>query len=204
MVDKFVDSQRLDSDLTRIANAIRSKRNIETILSFPEDFITEINNIYTVSASDKYVTVNGIYLPQDDDVDVYSSVEVAVHAGLITPLHFDIDTGYVMNDAWNTNGITVNYSDVYEVTANERYLLCLGAIVGTRFRACYLDTDPLLLTDAKTPGTRVSNLSNPDPYASQATTAPSDGYLVVTKDNAGTANIKSFLFSITGLVNGNS
>lgn len=202
MVDKFVDSQQLDSDLTRIANAIRSKRNIETILSFPEDFITEINNIYTASA--KYITVNGIYLPQDDDVDVYSSVEVAVHAGLITPLHFDIDTGYVMNDAWNIGGDTVNYSDVYEVTANEKYILCLGATVGTRFRACYLDTDPLLLTNAKTPGIRVSNLSNPNPYTAQITTAPSDGYLVVTKDNAGTANIKSFLFSLTGLVNGNS
>ena len=46
-VDKLVDSTQLDSDLTSVANAIRSKAGISVTLSFPADFVTEIGNITT-------------------------------------------------------------------------------------------------------------------------------------------------------------
>lgn len=46
-LDKLVDSTQLDSDLTSVANAIRSKAGIAATLSFPSDFVTEIGNIQT-------------------------------------------------------------------------------------------------------------------------------------------------------------
>ena len=44
-VDKLVDSEQLNSDLTSVANAIRTKGGASGSLAFPADFITAIGNI---------------------------------------------------------------------------------------------------------------------------------------------------------------
>lgn len=44
-VDKLVDSTQLNSDLTSVANAIRTKGGTSASLAFPADFITAINAI---------------------------------------------------------------------------------------------------------------------------------------------------------------
>ena len=44
-VDKLVDSTQLDSDLTSVANAIRTKGGTSASLAFPSDFVTAIGNI---------------------------------------------------------------------------------------------------------------------------------------------------------------
>ena len=44
-VDKLVDSTQLDSDLTSVANAIRTKGGTSAQLAFPADFISAINAI---------------------------------------------------------------------------------------------------------------------------------------------------------------
>lgn len=44
-VDKLVDSTQLDSDLTSVANAIRTKGGTSASLAFPADFISAINAI---------------------------------------------------------------------------------------------------------------------------------------------------------------
>ena len=44
-VDKRVDSAQLNSDLTSVANAIRTKGGTSGSLAFPADFITAIGNI---------------------------------------------------------------------------------------------------------------------------------------------------------------
>lgn len=44
-VDKLVDSTQLDSDLTSVANAIRTKGGTSAALAFPADFLTAIANI---------------------------------------------------------------------------------------------------------------------------------------------------------------
>lgn len=46
-VDKLVDSTQLNSDLTSIANAIRTKGGISAQLAFPSGFVTAIENIET-------------------------------------------------------------------------------------------------------------------------------------------------------------
>lgn len=44
-VDKLVDSSQLDSDLTSVANAIRTKGGTSAQLAFPSDFVSAINAI---------------------------------------------------------------------------------------------------------------------------------------------------------------
>lgn len=44
-VDKLVDSTQLDSDLTSVANAIRTKSGGSSQLAFPSGFVSEIGNI---------------------------------------------------------------------------------------------------------------------------------------------------------------
>lgn len=44
-LDKLVDSTQLDSDLTSVANAIRTKGGTSASLAFPADFVTAINAI---------------------------------------------------------------------------------------------------------------------------------------------------------------
>lgn len=46
-VDKLVDSTQLDSDLTSVANAIRSKTGGSVSLTFPAEFVSAINGIPT-------------------------------------------------------------------------------------------------------------------------------------------------------------
>ncbi len=46
-LDKLVDSEQLNADLTSVANAIRAKGGTSAQLSFPSGFITAINNIPT-------------------------------------------------------------------------------------------------------------------------------------------------------------
>ena len=44
-VDKLVDSAQLDSDLTSVANAIRTKGGTSAQLAFPADFVSAVNAI---------------------------------------------------------------------------------------------------------------------------------------------------------------
>ena len=91
-ITSLVDSVQLDSDLTSIANTIRDKRDLpsSTKLTFPTDFITEIDLINPYILGSKTITANGIYDPLDDNLDGYDSVLMAVHPGLITPEEVEI------------------------------------------------------------------------------------------------------------------
>ena len=51
-VDKLVDSSQLDSDLTSIANAIRTKGGTSAQLAFPAGFIDAIDAIETGGVTD--------------------------------------------------------------------------------------------------------------------------------------------------------
>ena len=64
-VDKLVDSTQLDSDLTSVANAIRTKGGTSASLAFPAGFVSAIQNIptggggATTLASGTFVGNNG-------------------------------------------------------------------------------------------------------------------------------------------------
>ena len=45
--DKVIDSTQLNTDLTSVANAIRTKGGTSSQLAFPADFVTAIGDIET-------------------------------------------------------------------------------------------------------------------------------------------------------------
>lgn len=79
--DKLVDSTQLDTDLTSVANAIRTKGGTSASLTFPNDFVSAINAISGGGGSTlitKSITANGTYSAEDDNADGYSEVTVNV------------------------------------------------------------------------------------------------------------------------------
>lgn len=71
-VDKLVDSSRLDTDLTSVANAIRTKGGTSAQLAFPAGFVSAVQAIPTGGSSVKraiafenYVMPAGKWLSQD-------------------------------------------------------------------------------------------------------------------------------------------
>ena len=84
--DKLVDSTQLDTDLTSVANAIRTKGGTTASLAFPAGFVSAINAISGGGSSPtlvtKNITVNGTYSASSDSADGYSSVTVNVPSGL--------------------------------------------------------------------------------------------------------------------------
>ena len=70
-----------DTSLTSVANAIRTKGNTSSILSFPDGFVSAIQNIPTgeqPTLITKTVSLNGIYTAASDNADGYSAVTVNV------------------------------------------------------------------------------------------------------------------------------
>ena len=147
------------------------------------------------------MTQNGVYDATSDNADGFSELNVDVHPGLMTPLITDLDTGYVYGNTWMLGGSTVNYSDVYVVEAGKRYLIGLDATVGTRFRALVSEQNTIEAAET-IPGTLINNVSNPAPFASFLFTSSIDGYLTITKDNNGMANIKTYVYDYEALLNG--
>ena len=139
--------------------------------------------------------------PTDDNADGFSELNVDVHPGLMAPIFTDLDTGYVYGNTWTLGGSTVNYSDVYAVEAGKRYLIGLDDTVGTRFRVLVSEQSTIEATETL-PGTLINNVSNPALFASFLFTSSIDGYLTITKDNNGMANIKTYVYDYEALLNG--
>ena len=114
----------------------------------------------------------------------------------ITPIEYDYIKGYVSTGKWTYENTTNNRSDIYIVENNHRYFLTLGATVGTRFRATILDTNPAGTTESYV-GTQIVEKRDPTAYTFVAFAASIDGYLIVTKDNVGTSDLKSYLIDVT-------
>lgn len=75
------------SDLTSVANAIRTKGGTGADLSFPNEFVSAIGAIPTGGSSTlitKSITANGTYDASDDSADGYSQVTVNVPSKLVT------------------------------------------------------------------------------------------------------------------------
>lgn len=77
-----MDYKVTDTELTGIANAIRTKGGTQAQLEFPTGFETAIGNISSGGGEStlvtKSITQNGTYSAQDDNADGYSSVTVNV------------------------------------------------------------------------------------------------------------------------------
>ena len=148
----------------------------------------------------KTASENGIYRAAADGADGYSVFTVAVPPAFepLVPHAYDLSSGYVANGIWTIGGITVNYSDVYEVQAGTAYLLMLGGIVGSRFRSMFSVEDTSVAEENIT-GKQITNTNNPAAYAFVTYKPTADGFVTVTKDNAGTAGLKTYMFRIPDL-----
>ena len=79
-VDKLVDSTQLDSDLTSIANAIRTKGGTSADLAFPAGFVSAVQAIPTgitpTGTKQISITANGT---TTEDVSAYANAEITVN-----------------------------------------------------------------------------------------------------------------------------
>lgn len=74
------------TNLTSVADAIRTRGGTSSGLQFPDGFITAIENIPSVSGTliTKSITANGTYNASSDNADGYSSVTVNVISNMVT------------------------------------------------------------------------------------------------------------------------
>lgn len=111
----------------------------------------------------------------------------------LEPYIAELNQGYVDQDTWKYENPTGTYVDMYEVKADHRYFISLGANVGTRFRVMFTTTDISTVT-GNVVGTRVITTNNPAAYANTKYTPSEDGYLVIAKDNVGKQGVKTYVF----------
>ena len=145
----------------------------------------------------KSISLNGSYNPIDDGFDGFSMVQVRCHPGIIDPYVYDFDGGYVSNGVYTPGGTTVSYSDIYRVEQGKHYVICLGEIVGTRFRSMFTNQDVTTAEESIT-GEAITNTTSPRPFMikSSAYSPVEDGYIIITKDNTGVSGLKTYLYCI--------
>ena len=75
------------TDLTAVADAIRTKGGTSASLSFPDGFVSAVQNIPSGGGStliSKTITANGTYDASDDSADGYSEVTVNISSKLVS------------------------------------------------------------------------------------------------------------------------
>lgn len=121
-VDKLVDSTQLDSDLTSVANAIRTKGGTSAQLAFPSGFVSAVQAIPTggiTPTGTKSITANGtsidVYSYQYADVAVPNSYSASDEGKVVSngALVAQTSDTVTANDTYDTtliNSLTVNVS----------------------------------------------------------------------------------------------
>lgn len=132
--------------------------------------------------------------------DRHGDAIVGTAVAQMTPRNYDYNIGYVAGGTWTYENPTQTYTDIYEVEADHTYLISLGANVGSRFRAMFTTTDVTTVTRGNVSGTQIININNPTSYRSITYKAPSDGYIVIGKDNVGKSGIFTYVFDETDWV----
>lgn len=124
-VDKLVDSTQLDTDLTSVANAIRTKGGTSAQLAFPSGFVSAIGDIPTGGTLiTKTITENGTYSAEDDNADGYSEVTVDVPSG---------GGGYTLEQLTSDCFLNVNLvlpSDITSISEYAFYHKGLSSVTG--------------------------------------------------------------------------
>lgn len=109
-------------------------------------------------------------------------------------MYYDYNIGYVAAGTWAYENPTQTYTDIYEVKSGHTYFISLGGNVGTRFRAMFTTVDVTTITSGTVVGTQIININNPAAYRNVTYTAPSDGYIIIGKDNIGESGIYTYVF----------
>lgn len=116
----------------------------------------------------------------------------------LEPLVYDHNIGYISTGSWIYENPTQTYIDIYEAQAGCIYVVSLGAIVGSRFRAMFTTTDITQVTSGTITGTQIVNRNNPVAHDfATYKNGSSDGYILVAKDNVGKSGLISYVFNLT-------
>lgn len=142
-LDKLVDSTQLDSDLTSVANAIRTKGGTSAQLAFPSDFVSAIEDISggggglssaakaaLIQIAQKVVYTDGqsqtYFEDLRDALYTLNSISAVYTQGEI------IYTNTPLNDLKAALVVTANYSDSYtEIVPGADYTLSGTLTAGT-------------------------------------------------------------------------
>ena len=140
-VDKLVDSTQLDSDLTSVANAIRTKGGTSAQLAFPNGFVSAIGDIPTGGTLiTKTITENGTYSAEDDDADGYSEVTVNVSGGGGISAD-DIAEHNISGNITLSSATNIKYSAFYGNKITGVASDTVTHLYGACFRSCSLLSD---------------------------------------------------------------
>ena len=115
----------------------------------------------------------------------------------LDPIEYDYNIGYITNGAWVYENPTRTYTDFYDVIAGHRYIISLGANVGSRFRSMFTTTDVRTVTSGRVTGVKIVDKNNPSAYDMIAYTTTDDGYILVAKDNVGKSGVFSYVIDVT-------
>ena len=149
------------------------------------------NSEFDVTSYCDFSPAEGTVITEDINAEIKA-------APPLTPIEYDYNIGYIQNGVWTYENPTKTYTDIYKVTAGRQYSLKLGAVVGSRFRAMFTTTDIRQISSGTVTGTQVVNVNNPSSYATANNfTAPSNGYILIAKDNVGVSGLFSYLFDLS-------
>jgi len=130
-VDKLVDSSQLDSDLTSVANAIRTKGGTSSQMSFPSGFVSAIENIHTGSTptgtKEISITENGTTTEDVTDY-AYAEIEVAVPASAVDSGTKNITANGTGQDVVGYAAVDVAVPNTY-AAGDEGKVVSSGALV---------------------------------------------------------------------------
>lgn len=128
-LDKLVDSTQLDTDLTSVANAIRTKGGTSEQLAFPADFVSAIGDIPSGGGwTEIDVSDSGAVAQTLDPYVIYhftgalTALTITLNAaasGQIAHYHFDFDCGSTAPTV--TIPSTVKLPDNTSFNANRHY-----------------------------------------------------------------------------------
>lgn len=169
-----------------------------------QDALDETINMYQTGCDliTDAITYQGETPASNSPSDLSQAIlDMQIAMGSVKLYAFDTDLGYVDNaGAWVWGGDTVSYSDIYPIENGKTYALFIFSPPGTRFRAMYTTVDIMdpLTAHVKITGTRIIARNNPLAGDTQSFTVTlpeghDTGYCIVTKDNAGTPNVRTAL-----------
>lgn len=129
-VDKLVDSTQLDSDLTSVANAIRTKGGTSAQLAFPAGFVSAVQAIPTgvtpTGTKQISITANG---QTTEDVTNYASAQITAS---VPNTYSAGDEGKVVDDgalvAQTSTTVTIN--GTYNTTTNNEVVVNVAGQTG--------------------------------------------------------------------------
>lgn len=193
------------SNLTELQRIQDSRDSIRSVLvswgvanstDLIDELSTKLANVTNFSSVSVDLDEGGVYTIPAGYHDGSGAVRNVTHGGYMSPVVFDNKIGYVDNGVWKYENPTNTYIDIYEVESGNTYLVALGGIVGSRFRSMFT-TDNIVGRTRNSTGNMIINVNNPAAYSHATYTVPSDGYILVAKDNVGVSGIKSYVYNCT-------